>query len=199
MPRPRDVTPSAPRRGSELPSARRRVGGRRRDPAPHRWGSGAVTARHRGVTLIELILVLVILSILAGIAAPRLGGFTDGPSVNAVKNGLISDLRSARGKAMACSGADLKVDLGRAWAMTWESSGDGCGPLRGLTERDGVTVTSSPDAFRLTYPHGELVADDGGEINDKSFEVALSKGDASRTMCVRVATGSVTRGECNED
>lgn len=171
-------------------SAVNRPGGRAR-----RFLQRPAAARSaRGVTLIELILVLVILSILASVAAPNLSGFTDGTEVQSVKNKLISDLRSARARAMACSGATLEVDLG-SWERRWAPEGEGCGNLPDLTRKDGVTVSSDPAKFRFRYPHGDL-EDGSGNGLPGEFTIDLTKGDVTRALCVRAATGGVSRGAC---
>ncbi len=87
----------------------------------------------RGVTLIELLLVLAILAIVALIAAPRLGSARDRAALRAARGVVLAGLDAARGAA---------VRLGGSVAL-----GDSAGLLR--VQSDTTTVWSSAELGRL--------------------------------------------------
>lgn len=71
--------------------------------------ASAARARRGGHTLIELAIALVIMAILLGIAAPRLGTLRDRASVRSAATELAAILSSARRAAMLRSSAAMVV------------------------------------------------------------------------------------------
>ena len=62
---------------------------------------GAVAARGRAFTLIEMLLVLIIIVLLAALALPHMKGHTEAAAINAAMGQVMADLSYARQRAMA--------------------------------------------------------------------------------------------------
>lgn len=80
-------------------------------------------SRRRGFTLFELLLVLVLLGLMYGLAAPMLGAGSTGLDMKAASRQLAAGLRKARGVAVAeRREAVLTLDLdGRTFSLTGDS------------------------------------------------------------------------------
>lgn len=164
----------------------------------------AAAARQAGVTILELVLVLVLLGALGTIAVNRAPGslLTSAPSVRQGQDQLIGDLRSARDLALGCGGDDTRMvvslnpesytlDAGNAYGVSACAEGE--------IQREppgGVTISPpDPNAFALTYPEARVTdPDDTTELGDLS--ITLSAEDTTRHVCIRGRTGSIQRGPC---
>ena len=81
----------------------------------------------RGLTLLELLVVLALLAVLVGLAVPALGGLWQARQVQAAGEALVADLRRARSEAMqrattvaVCSSTDgQSCSLDAAWREGW--------------------------------------------------------------------------------
>lgn len=94
-------------------------------------------ARQRGFTLIELIVVMVIIGIAAGIAIPSFRGFTNSTNATTAANDLVSALNLARSEAVTrgrnvtvCKSANQTAcTTSGNWAQGWivfvDVDGDG--------------------------------------------------------------------------
>ncbi|MGM0553510.1 MAG: prepilin-type N-terminal cleavage/methylation domain-containing protein [Pseudomonadota bacterium] len=147
-------------------------------------------AAARGLTLLELVVVLVLLGALALVAIPRIpAGLLDGtPDLVAVEDQLVGDLRQARARVMAC-GHNKSVSVGIDGDWTVDAAQNCFGaPLMGPRNLAGVTVAGPDLEFR--YPWGHLA----GEANAL---LTLSGGAAEpRQVCVFGLTGAIRRGGC---
>ena len=70
---------------------------------------------NKGVTLVELIVVIVIAGILAGLALPSLNGWIDGLKVKKVARQIVTDLQLAKAKAVS-EGVQYRVHFDTASA-----------------------------------------------------------------------------------
>jgi type IV fimbrial biogenesis protein FimT len=93
--------------------------------------------RAKGMTIIELMIALLILSILMGIAVPSFQQFTANSRATAATNGLVTALNLARSEAlkrsaatMVCASADsatcsASTDWATGWLVTSDTNGNG--------------------------------------------------------------------------
>ncbi len=141
-----------------------------------------------GLTMLELIAVLVILGVLSAVAVTRMGGV--GFSVLGDADCLVADLRYAQSLAMTQAQhleEDKTVEIeinSDGWRFnnsnnhTWRfADGD--------TDRDvrwGVTVVDAPHTIRFEYPSGDPVS---------GKDIELSRGGNSITIRVHEETGYV--------
>lgn len=118
----------------------------------------ACEQRQRGLTLLELMIVLIMVSILAVLAGPSFTGSISRSEVNSMRDGLASAFQFARSEALkrkgpvtACSSTD-QASCSGAWQNGWIvfSDTDGDGALDGgeqilLVEygTDGVNAYAS--------------------------------------------------------
>lgn len=131
----------------------------------------------RGVTLVELLLVLILLAILAGIAAPRVMGVLDLASVRAETVSVVSALDAARGAALR---------LGTVTRLTLADSG-----YRVDTSVAGERVTAwlapgpSPRGVQLAGAGQPILfAPSGIAMGAANRTMLLSKGAVSRRVVV---------------
>lgn len=131
----------------------------------------------RGVTLVELLLVLVLLAILTAIAAPRVLGVLDLSSVRAETASVVSALDAARGAALR---------LGTATRLTLTDSG---------YQVDANVAGEDVLAWRATGPWQRgvrltgvgqpiLFAPSGIAMGAANRTLLLSKGAVSRRVVV---------------
>lgn len=81
------------------------------------------TVRRRGFTLIELLVVIVLLSVAASVALPRLSGLLPGQQMRSAGTRLASDLRYLYAYAVARREyvrMAIDIDSGEYWAETFQ-------------------------------------------------------------------------------
>lgn len=154
----------------------------------------------RGVTLIELMVVLAVLAILLTIAAPALTNFIRDNRVTAQSNELSSLIAFARSQSTgSLSGYELSIDsAGNGWSA--EVRNLGCSPS--CVEKDSTFTNTA-----LTVVNGSLPL----RFNDRavltSSEVTLAlqhnpcAGQRQRVELNVLISGSVrtNRVECSND
>lgn len=79
----------------------------------------AAAPSQHGLTLIELIVVLALLAIVAGIAAPGMRSFAAGVRVKSLANELTSDLLVARSEALKRNVSVTVAPNGGGWQAGW--------------------------------------------------------------------------------
>lgn len=131
-----------------------------------RAGSDRYASREQGVTLLELIVVMIILSLMLGLVAPRFGVWMDNWRIRTAAERIAQTLRDARNRAVYEQRYYMVV-------ITQASSQEGSavrvrmiepasGWIREYTLPAGIRVDEGEDAppdavFRLTaYPSGGM-------------------------------------------
>ncbi|MBK1735705.1 hypothetical protein CKO15_10505 [Halorhodospira abdelmalekii] len=121
-----------------------------------------------GLTLLELILVLVISGTLAAIAVPKTVGFFSALDEQKIADQLISDLRQARSMAQACAGVKVRVEItADSWSARTVPLASGapdddpeCGHTITSADRDRqkreLSIDGSSTTFHFLYPKGSV-------------------------------------------
>lgn len=158
----------------------------------HSLGQG-----HRGFTLVELMVSLVVLSILLAIGIPSFKSIIADQRVRAATTDLQSALTLARVEAVKRGVVvTLRPASGQEWAQGWliqnPATGNDSNPLAKYSLGDGVDIdsTASQVAFR---PSGRLSA--GSVV---TFEVTASQ-DSEKVRCVSLGIdgrASSAKGGC---
>jgi type IV fimbrial biogenesis protein FimT len=125
--------------------------------------------QNRGITLIELLMTLGLVSILLAIAAPAFGGLVQRDAAEASRNTLTSALGAARIEAVTrtanvvvCPSADQQYcDHSTEWQHGWivfaDANQDGDRDegetliSAGAAEPEGVAITSTAGRTRVAY------------------------------------------------
>ena len=158
--------------------------------------------RQTGVTMIELMIVIVIAAILATIAAPSFNDFIENTRLTSTMSQLTGDLNRARSEAikrnswvLVCarsSNTACGADWNNGWLVCQDSSNDGADNCDSGTAANpnpitvhqainaNFTLTGSADAIRFN-PNGTGTV---GTLN-------LVSGAKSRTANI-VATGNIS-------
>lgn len=124
---------------------------------PKRPGGNATAIRHRGFTIIEVVVVLVLLGILAAVAASRITG-TQEAERNAEIANLKNHLRYAQMRAMNSGGPDDPVVWGingsgtQYWLFTIDTSNNQIvhrlpGQNENQVTLERITVSNLPVGF----------------------------------------------------
>jgi type IV pilus assembly protein PilA len=128
------------------------------------------TKKRKGFTLIELIVVIAILGILAAIAIPRIGGFTDSAKEQADKV-MASTIKNAT--AMALANGDI-VATNNTGSFTVKAAGESVEDITGITkpsDDNGILTLISGYVDELT----NLTKDVKVTITDTKVEAEVVK------------------------
>ena len=144
-----------------------------------------------GFSLIELVLVLVIIAVMAGVAAPRFSGSSMRLRAAAVAQRIAADLAAARGRARSLSTS--QVVIFNLAANTYE--------LPGLQSLDRSTLPYVVELSHEPYKATVVSADFGGTSQitfdgygrpDNGGLVVVSVGQVLKTIVVDAQTGMAT-------
>lgn len=129
--------------------------------------TGTVTLRHRGFTLIELMIVVVVITILAAIALPSYRSYVMKSRRTDAKNGLL-DLASREERYFSVNNTytndptQLGYGAGSAFPIAINASGQSYYSLTAptITAASGAGATAVPPGFvAQAVPTGDQVAD----------------------------------------
>lgn len=164
--------------------------------------------RQRGFTLIELMIVLILVAIVAGIAAPWMGQVIRNGQMTSQGNSLLGGMQYARGESLArgttvtiCGSSDgvsCDDNWGRGWIVFVDVDGD-----KNLGTADEVlrtyaadTAIDSATSARVSFTRkGRL--DNAG--NPLSIVIKRSDCGTEGSRAVSITTGgrmSLTSGGC---
>lgn len=118
------------------------------------------TGTQQGVTLLELVIVLVIMGIVAAIAAPSFRGMMDRSHLRGSATDLIEAIRTGRADAVSYRGAVRLRQVDSAWSNGWEldySVGNTGQQNRVFAPHQGVTVTTKGNVNEMRFrPNGTV-------------------------------------------
>ncbi|MCG5528640.1 MULTISPECIES: Tfp pilus assembly protein FimT/FimU [Halorhodospira] len=164
----------------------------------------ALRRRQRGVTLVEITLVLIIASVLVAIAVPNFGGAQEQLDLEEVQSRLASDLRIMRQDAMRCGNPDNdppsisfdgKVNGNE---YDWRINSSGCPGGIDVQRRcedfsadfnckNNFTIDYD-ETIEFKYPYGEV---------DSEHEITISSGDEEVSICLDGDSSAVQSDECS--
>lgn len=154
--------------------------------------SSRLTTRRagRGVTLIDAVISLLIISILAGIAVPQYANALAGRRLEAAAGRILADLSLARRQAqMSGTSQTVKFDVG-----------DGHYHLVGLRHLDRAgeeyTVLLSQEPYKTTILSAEFGGDaeiifDGYGVPDTGGTITIQAGARTKAIDIDADTGQV--------
>jgi prepilin-type N-terminal cleavage/methylation domain-containing protein len=118
-----------------------------------------VSARRRGFSLVEMLIVVVMIGIMLGIGFPKMRAGMANNNVRAARTALINMMAGARNASSQTNrSAWVKIEGNRAVVLarprqdgvkTGTINADTIGPVQNLGTLYGVTVTATVDSFRF--------------------------------------------------
>jgi len=123
----------------------------------------------RGFTIIEMIVVIFIIAILAGFAAPAMNGMIRAQKVRSIAYDIVADLTYARGEAIARGHAvAMQSASGNNWLNGWQIVDLGANPIE-------VLRTEGPrsPAIKFTADAGSIQFDRTGRITNANSASAF--------------------------
>lgn len=146
----------------------------------------------RGFTLIELMIVLAIIGIAAGIAAMSSRGTLANARLNGATRQLYSDMQNVRlravkeGRKWAVQSTDNSYDVRNTGTDTlWNANDEVIKTIDVATTYPGVTITPASSRYAFN-PNGTL-----GVTATVTLTVTNDSGTKSKTLCYSTSTGNV--------
>ncbi|HEX2826036.1 MAG TPA: GspH/FimT family protein [Burkholderiales bacterium] len=150
-----------------------------------------VSARARGFTVVEVLVVMAVFAIVAGLAGPALSEMVANQQVRAAAYDLHAALTIARSEALTRNSAVTVAPVGGDWARGWS-----------LTEAGG-TVLRRQNAYprvSLSGPSQVIFSGDGRPDSTATpFGITSSGASATSYRCVRLRLAgrpAIDKGAC---
>ncbi len=147
----------------------------------------ALSRQQRGFTIVELMTVVVILAIVAGIAAPSFRSLVGSMNTKAAAFDLISDLTTARSEAIKRNGTATIAPIGGSWANGWRISAGGS-TLRERSSPGSSVSISAPTAGVTFGASGRLSG--LADTSNLSWSVTSSVSGVTARCIVITPTGA---------
>jgi len=151
-----------------------------------------MTTKHRAITLVELVIVMVIVALLAAMAMPRFANVMRHQRLDTASRRIMDDLRAARFASISRKREHaVQFDLSEqiyAWGEV-EDPAESCDAVQfGQTPYEGIELkyVSFVDGSRKVIFDHLGVPDSGGQI-------VIADGTEKVTLLVSPTTGRVTR------
>lgn len=157
-------------------------------------------SREQGLTLVELMIVLLIVGVLAGIALPSFVGLMERSRIESAASDLMSSLQLARSEAIQQNAhvrivgldADQSPDASANYANGWE--------VRMLPEADNAPTRVYAEGFPATVACancvGEITFNGMGEsLQSIDFEFV----DGEQTRCIKLYPSGGLGGSVSKD
>jgi prepilin-type N-terminal cleavage/methylation domain-containing protein len=147
-----------------------------------------MTARRKGFTLIEIIMVMVIMGIVMMMALPKYGTMNDRNQMRSAKDGLAARISAARAVAVASGKPATFAIAGDSMSVSLLSNGTSTnkGATVNLYRQFGVHMTSG---------NANVVFDGRGMANQTALKLKFSRGTISDSLCVS-KLGLINRHGC---
>jgi prepilin-type N-terminal cleavage/methylation domain-containing protein len=147
-----------------------------------------MTARRKGFTLIEIIMVLVIMGIVMMMALPKYGTMNDRNQMRSAKDGLAARISAARAVAVASGKPSTFAIVGDSMTVSLLSNGVSStkGAVVNLYRQFGVHMTSG---------NANVVFDGRGMANQTALKLKFTRGSISDSLCVS-KLGLINRHGC---
>lgn len=149
---------------------------------------GLARRKGRGFTLIELMVVVTILAVVAGIAAPSFRSFIGTMNSKSAAFDLIGDLSLARSEAVKQNQTATVVPLSGSWSNGWQIVANGVTVRTRSALVSSLSVSGAPVAGVTFRPNGRL-SDDTAAGNLKWSISSSISGVTSRCVVI-TPTGS---------
>ena len=141
----------------------------------------------KGVTLIELIVVMVIIGIAAVLIAPNIGAWLPNLRLRSAARDIVSTMRTAQMKAVSTNLAyQVLFTLPSNYILQYQNTG-------GVWVNEGVTQTLPPGVSisAITIPGNNAVFNPNSTSSSGSVTLQNSKG-TQRRLTLTPSTGRVT-------
>jgi len=141
----------------------------------------------RGFTLIELMVVVAVLAVIVGIAAPSFQAFLEGQRVKALAYDLTTDLLLARNEALKRN-VNVNVTPTDAdnWNNGWTTTATGANPTVSVRSASAHAVDIADAPALITF-------DVNGRVTAPAAEVRITIGTGASIRCVELALSGRAR------
>lgn len=148
-------------------------------PAAACWSKAVAQRTQRGFTLVELMVVVSILAIILGAAAPSFRAFLEGQQLKGLAYDLTTDLFLARSEALKRNASVSIARSGSSWSAGWTTAADGTHERISTRNASGLAVTVSGAPASITF-------DANGRVSAPATEVRVTLTSNGASRCVEL-------------
>lgn len=151
--------------------------------------------RRSGVTLLELMVVIILIGVITGLGLPKLAGAKEKANLRAAKDQVVSQLATARAASIRRGlPTRFHAENGAVWISVQNSAGDPTftpiGPRQEIAQMLGVTLDVSANADTIQFDGRGFAKLAGG-----SGKIRVVNGVSQDSVCV-TRLGAVLKGGC---